>query len=140
MKLDFYIEQTASGSGSVTLALKKPILTWLYRLIRFGETSFYLEDKYGKIIIWNKIGKVEEILARRLKAFESCTYDFKPQPNDWYNERWEQYGVSFAEMYNNPSKVYPKFYSYQFTLEKWYEKRKYQAFWVCPKTRKAYIK
>lgn len=128
-----------SGTGGVTILIRKNLATWLFRLFVFGEFSRYVEDSRGMILVYNKITEVAGILDGKRKVhakYNGWGYDDKEWECHKYNEAWDgkmfdgcPESVTAKQLIKDPYCFWVNGYKSHFLLEKPTKRRKHFAYY-----------
>ncbi len=132
-----------TGTGGVTILIRKNLVVWLYRMIRFGEFQRHLCDSRGVLLIFNKIDHdVIPILEHKQKIHAHYNYTRVGEPLDeWdadkYNSAfdgslyWHSGSISYShyQLALDPYQCWAYGYKAHFVLEKPFGKRKHFAYW-----------
>jgi len=127
------------GDGSVTILIRKNLVTWLYRLFMFGELSRYVKDSRGCILVYNHISEVAAILDRKRKVhaqYNTHQYNSAEWEFSKYNEAWDgkmfsgsTESVTSRELIKDPYCFWVNGYKAHFILENPTEKRQHFAYY-----------
>lgn len=127
----FHAEPAASAEGSVSIVIKKSILLWAFRLIRFFELSQYVKDNKNRTIVFNKIHRVEWFLTRQVQFGANIDYDGRNKSRDEYEKHWLELGYT-PEMLKSDRTIEPSYakpYHQHFFLEYPASSRECIPFW-----------
>ena len=130
---------SGTGEGGVSLLIRKNFIVWIFRLFIYFETSRYVLDSRGLVIVYNKIELLAAILDRKHKVHASYWkdgYDSLEYHSGEYNDVWagklfyfSERSIDKAELLKDPYQFWIKGYKAHFQLETPFGRRKHYAYY-----------
>ncbi len=130
---------SGTGEGGVSLLIRKNFFVWIFRLIVYLETSRFVVDGRGKIIVYNHIDLLAAIIDRKHKihaSYHSNSYNAIEYHSGEYNDAWagklfywSDKSIERSELLKDPYQFWIYGYKAHFQLETAFGRRKYYAYY-----------